>query len=63
MGGELLAEGADPVQPFGEDEWSASFQPVDSGFDGDACRLDCFPNIGQVEGDLYNWFHHAAFDS
>ena len=50
-------QGADAVQPFGENEWRASLQPIDPGTHGQRGGFEGFIDVGEVEGDLDNGFH------
>lgn len=55
--GEGLAQGADTVEAFGEDEGCASFEPIDTGAEGEGGGFEGFVDVGEVEGDLDDGFH------
>ena len=54
---EGVAEGADPVEPFGEEEGSTGFEPIDAGAEGHAGGFEGFVDAGEVEGDLDDGLH------
>ncbi len=54
---EGIAEGADPVEAFGEEEGCACFEPVDPGAEGHAGGFEGFVDAGEVEGDLDDGIH------
>ena len=49
---ETRAQSFDGVQPFGEEQRRAGFQPVDAGLDGDGGGLDRFVERGEIEREL-----------
>ena len=55
--GEALAKGAHAVEPFGEDQRRAGFQPIDSGAERSLCCDDGFVDVCEVEGDLDDGSH------